>query len=89
LVKQFSDKISGCADFIANYVREVTVCILDNFNKTGDKLVEKLQHHPFVSHFTSTALMASGNVDGQKLLYVCVELFNIAYPIIDKQKSQK
>ena len=86
LCAQFSEKVHGCADFIANYVREVTVCVLENFNKAGDKLVERLQKHPFVSHFTSTAAMSAGTIDGQKLFYLCLELYNIVFPVLEARK---
>jgi hypothetical protein len=45
LVRTFCYRVPGCADFIANYVREVMMCVLENFFKTGEQLVDKLQKH--------------------------------------------
>lgn len=42
LIKTFCHRVPGCADFISNYVREVLMCTLDNFFKTGETLVDKL-----------------------------------------------
>ena len=79
-------KIPDSAHFIASYVRELTLCVLQTQKDRTFIPPEELNHaiskHSFLSHFSSTVVLHATIVPPTQMLYLCMELINVIYPVL-------
>lgn len=92
LIGMFTEKVPETAHFIASYLRELALCILntqhDRTFVPPDEINNVISKHTFLTHFASNSVLQASNVHPTMHLYFCIELVNMIFPTLQSDPGQ-